>query len=167
MKVRLSMAVLAVAMPVQIVFAQSPADPASYQPVAFFAAIGFAREDAVGYHALIGLDARTPSPWLRLRLEGLFADMGGDQKAATIAFTTVASALKRTTTPYILASFAVVDSHGPQRGWSLGLGWRFTLAQRVTFLESRLYSFHDPAHQAPLGQGWRYFYTPISMGLRF
>jgi hypothetical protein len=155
-----------VCLPVNVIASQSVAS-ATEKRIAIVGATGFTRDGAVGYHGLIGLEALTPVRRLRFRGEALFADLGGTRTTSAFAVTSVASALAAPSSPYLLASVATTNSAGWQRGWSLGLGWRFSLGNRLAFVESRAYAFHKPRRADPLASDWRYLTTPVSFGLRF
>jgi hypothetical protein len=158
-----------VVLPAHLVRAQS-SDAASPPRLSVLGATGVARSNhdgSQGYFGLIGLEARTPSPFLRLRVEGLFASMAGGQTVPAVAVTTVLSPLKGATTPYLLATAAVVDSAGPKRAWSFGLGLQSVIRKRLMFVEARMYCFSDPARVVPYDDAWSYFNVPISFGIRF
>lgn len=160
---------LLLALPLELALGQDTLPPTMTNPkFSFIAATGFARENAIGYHGLIGVETRTPSRHLRLRAEGLITDFGRfGQTNTVLGVTTITSLLTRPATPYLLAGAATAQNGGFQRGWSLGLGWRFPLGQRIMFVESRMYSIHNPRRSGLIGNEWRYLYTPVSLGLRF
>lgn len=160
---------LLLALPLRLAIAQSRA-PLPQKTLSVVGAAGLARSNhdgRSGSFGFIGLEARSPTPFLRIRLEGLFANMAGGQSVSAVAFTTVVAPLRRVTTPYVLSTAAVVDSGGPRRAWSFGLGMQSAIRGRVVFVEARMYSFFDPAVAVPHDDTWSYFNVPISIGVRF
>lgn len=147
------------------------------RPLSLGLATGFVRGTAldpgagasVGYHGLVTLEARTPWRPLRLRAEGLFADWGSGQ-ASAVAGSVLLAPLPTRISPYLIAGAGVQPAGDARPTWALGLGARFPLAGRTAFVEGRMHAHRqDGAVLAPWGptNRWRYFVTPIGLGVQF
>jgi hypothetical protein len=135
----------------------------------------------IGYTGTLAVEARTPLPGLRMRVEGLFADWGDNQRVTSVALSALAQpSFRWRAVPYVLAgagAYSATSSGGrASRGWTVGAGVNIPVGRQSFFFESRMYGLHT-------GEGglqragirpedlkydsWQYMSTPITFGIRF
>jgi hypothetical protein len=135
----------------------------------------------IGYAGTVAVQARTPLPGLRMRVEGLFADWGDNQRVTSVFLSALAEpSFRWRAVPYVLAgagAYSATSSGGrASRGWTVGAGVNIPMGRQAFFFESRMYGLHT-------GEGglqragirpedlkydsWQYMSTPITFGIRF
>jgi len=129
----------------------------------------------IGYHLLGTLEFPSPTRFLRLRTDGLFAEWGAGRLTSltgNVLFTPIAG---KRVAPYVLAGAGGYASQGLgiNPGWTLGAGLRLPGELRSIILESRMHVFR--AHERPFpgvvdtgtGKNWQYLFTPIGFAIQF
>jgi hypothetical protein len=127
----------------------------------------------IGYHLLGTLEFPSPTRFLRLRTDGLFADWGAGRVTSltgNVLFTPISG---KRVAPYVLAGAGGYASQGSgiKPGWTLGAGLRLPGELRTIILESRMHVFR--AHERPFpgvmgtDNNWRYVFTPIGFAIQF
>jgi hypothetical protein len=165
------------------------ADTVRVPRVSYIVGGGFAKEAPfdrlgahnIGYAGTVAVQARTPLPGLRIRVEGFVADWGDNLRVTSVSLSALAEpSFHWRAVPYVLAgagAYSATRSGGRlSRGWTVGAGVDIPVGRQSFFFESRMYGLHT-------GEGglqragirpedlkydsWQYMSTPITFGIRF
>jgi hypothetical protein len=163
----------------------SPSHAQRAQPKRFSPGIGggFSRGPGggIGYHALATLDVRTPLPWARVRVDGMFTDWGGGSLDSgpftSLSLNAIAAPFPNASVaPYLLAGgggyLRATSSVRP--GFTVGAGLRLSGA-RSLLIETRLHHYRrlDSERRSVaenLGvtlNKWAPLWTPLGVTVQF
>lgn len=135
-----------------------------------------------GYYLQSALEFPSPTRFLRLRTDALFADWGAHTVKALTANAVFTALPGRNVQPYVLVGAGGYISEGPMKsGWTMGAGLRLPSQLRAITIETRMHAFLSGAHSDyPVVQlcqtgclvnttedKWRYVWTPIGLGIQF
>ena len=128
----------------------------------------------IGYHLLGTLEFPSPTRFLRLRTDGLYAEWGAGRATSLTANVLLTPIPGKRVSPFLLAGAGGYSFQGSgiRPGWNVGAGLRLPGELRTIVLESRMHVIRARQQSSPGVIGlniskWQYLFTPIGFAIQF